>query len=210
MKKRLIISAINQKGGSGKSTTIFQLSGTMLIQGYSPLVLLDLDPQGSLSGTWARKVANYPVEVIHNPGIKIKDPIFKSTASMLIDAAPNDPQAVRLCLAVSNIALVPVKSSPYDLDSSLPILEMAKEARGAVNPGLKLLWVFNQVKQNTVAFRDIRDHAIKRGLPVARAFIPDSILLVESIIKKLPLCYINRKHLINQFYKNLLKEIEKL
>jgi cellulose biosynthesis protein BcsQ len=168
--------------------------------------LLDLDPQGSLSGTWQRRAADYPVEVIHNPDISIKDPVFNSTASILIDAAPNDPQAVRLCLAVSNIALVPVKASPYDINSSLPILEMAKEAR-AVNPGLKLLWVFNQIKANTLIYAGIRELAKKRGLPLAKVFIPESVVLVESIAKGLPLCYMLRNHQINQSYKILLKEI---
>ena len=163
MKKRFIISAVNQKGGSGKSTTIYQLSGALLINSYSPLVILDLDPQGSLSATWQRRAADYPVEVVHKPGISIKDPIFNSTASIL-----------------------------------------------AVNPGLKLLWVFNQVKQNTIIFKDIQELAIKRGLPVARAYIPESVALVESIAKGLPLCYMLRNHIINQFYNQLIREIEKL
>jgi len=42
------ISFINQKGGCGKSSTCFHLSGTLALAGYRVLAV-DLDPQGSLS-----------------------------------------------------------------------------------------------------------------------------------------------------------------
>ncbi len=43
-----IISLINQKGGCGKSSTCFHLSGSFSLAGYRVL-LVDADPQGSLS-----------------------------------------------------------------------------------------------------------------------------------------------------------------
>ncbi len=42
------ICLINQKGGCGKSSTVFHLSGSLVAAGYSVL-LVDADPQGSLS-----------------------------------------------------------------------------------------------------------------------------------------------------------------
>lgn len=43
-----IISLINQKGGCGKSSTAFHLSGSLAVAGLNTLVI-DADPQGSLS-----------------------------------------------------------------------------------------------------------------------------------------------------------------
>lgn len=48
MNKSTIICMINQKGGCGKSSTVFHLSGTLAAAGNSVL-LIDADPQGSLS-----------------------------------------------------------------------------------------------------------------------------------------------------------------
>lgn len=44
----MIISLINQKGGCGKSSTAFHLSGAFAVAGLNTLVI-DADPQGSLS-----------------------------------------------------------------------------------------------------------------------------------------------------------------
>lgn len=42
-----VISVINRKGGVGKTTTSFNLSGALALQGH-PVLLIDLDPMGSL------------------------------------------------------------------------------------------------------------------------------------------------------------------
>ena len=59
----ICITFINQKGGCGKSSTCFHLAGAMAGMGMSVL-LLDLDPQGSLSQGFlgSTLVENLPVE----------------------------------------------------------------------------------------------------------------------------------------------------
>lgn len=42
------IAFVNRKGGSGKTTTVFNVSGALLERGYS-ILAIDLDPQGSFS-----------------------------------------------------------------------------------------------------------------------------------------------------------------
>ena len=44
----IVISLINQKGGCGKSSTCFHLSGALAASG-ARVLLVDADPQGSLS-----------------------------------------------------------------------------------------------------------------------------------------------------------------
>lgn len=48
MKLESIVAIVNRKGGSGKSTTTFQLAGALLERGASVLIV-DLDPQASLT-----------------------------------------------------------------------------------------------------------------------------------------------------------------
>jgi len=42
-----VISVVNRKGGVGKTTTAFNLAGTLSQKGYQVL-LIDMDPMGSL------------------------------------------------------------------------------------------------------------------------------------------------------------------
>jgi chromosome partitioning protein len=57
MRLESIVAIVNRKGGSGKSTTTFQLAGALLERGASVLIV-DLDPQASLT----RLLLDQPVE----------------------------------------------------------------------------------------------------------------------------------------------------
>jgi chromosome partitioning protein len=55
-----VLALASQKGGSGKTT----LSGHLAVQaqraGAGPVVLIDIDPQGSLADWWNEREAEYP------------------------------------------------------------------------------------------------------------------------------------------------------
>src|SRR5688572_5307077 len=55
-----VLAMASQKGGSGKTT----LSGHIAVQaqraGAGPVVLIDIDPQGSLADWWNEREAEYP------------------------------------------------------------------------------------------------------------------------------------------------------
>src|ERR1700742_3101466 len=55
-----VLALSSQKGGSGKTT----LSGHLAVQaqaaGCGPVVLIDIDPQGSLADWWNEREAEYP------------------------------------------------------------------------------------------------------------------------------------------------------
>lgn len=60
--KNITISFLNQKGGVGKSSTVFHLSGYLASAGFSVLII-DADPQGSLGSGFfgASVVENLPI-----------------------------------------------------------------------------------------------------------------------------------------------------
>ena len=55
-----VLALASQKGGSGKTT----LSGHLAVQaqrsGAGPVVLIDIDPQGSLADWWNEREAEFP------------------------------------------------------------------------------------------------------------------------------------------------------
>ena len=59
--KNITISFLNQKGGVGKSSTVFHLAGHLASAGFSVL-MIDADPQGSLGNGYfgATKIENLP------------------------------------------------------------------------------------------------------------------------------------------------------
>src|SRR3546814_10374222 len=50
----------SQKGGSGKTTLSGHLAVQAQLAGAGPVVLIDIDPQGSLSDWWNERDTDYP------------------------------------------------------------------------------------------------------------------------------------------------------
>jgi len=64
-----LIAVLGRKGGSAKSTTAFNLAGTLALEGQRCL-LVDLDSQASLT----RALSDEPVRADHGIGTRIADP----------------------------------------------------------------------------------------------------------------------------------------
>jgi chromosome partitioning protein len=85
------IAFVNRKGGSGKTTTAFNVAGALVERGYSVLAI-DLDPQGSFS----KSLQVYPgeegvlSELLVHPGPRFPD-LIQTTWLMGFDVIPADP-----------------------------------------------------------------------------------------------------------------------
>jgi len=107
----------SQKGGSGKTT----LSGHLAVQaqraGAGPVVLIDIDPQGSLADWWNEREAEYPafaqttvarlandLQVLRQQGFKLA----------VIDTPPAITMAIQSVISVAELIVVPTRPSPHD------------------------------------------------------------------------------------------------
>ena len=92
---------INQKGGCGKSSTCFHLSGALAADGHRVL-LLDLDPQGSLSQGFlgSTVVENLPAD--ETIASLFDDSAFFSDRSQLI--RPTELDRISICPANQHLA----------------------------------------------------------------------------------------------------------
>ncbi|MCC7334647.1 MAG: ParA family protein [Pirellulaceae bacterium] len=79
----ITICMINQKGGCGKSSTCFHLAGAMVEAGKRVL-LMDLDPQGSLSQGFFGSTAVENVEAINTTARLFHDNAFFTTVDQLV------------------------------------------------------------------------------------------------------------------------------
>jgi len=87
-----VITVINQKGGSGKTTIATNLARCLQLQG-ADVVLIDADPQGS-ARQWGSVNSENPLLVLGIDRATIardlKNPSFKAYEYVIIDGAPRN------------------------------------------------------------------------------------------------------------------------
>ncbi len=135
-----VLALASQKGGSGKTT----LSGHMAVQaqraGAGPVVLIDIDPQGSLADWWNEREAEYPafaqttvarlaadLQVLRQQGFKLA----------VIDTPPAITMAIQSVIGVAELIVVPTRPSPHDLRAVGATVDLCERA------GKPLIFVVN-------------------------------------------------------------------
>jgi chromosome partitioning protein len=135
-----ILALASQKGGSGKTT----LSGHLAVQaqraGAGPVVLIDIDPQGSLADWWNERSDDYPafaqttvarlatdLEILRQQGFKLA----------VIDTPPAITMAIQSVISVAELIIVPTRPSPHDLRAVGATVDLCERA------GKPLIFVVN-------------------------------------------------------------------
>ncbi|MCA9091710.1 MAG: AAA family ATPase, partial [Planctomycetaceae bacterium] len=113
----MIIGVLNQKGGVGKTTIAVNLAATYAKSGLRVL-LVDADPQSSaLQWSSARDAEPlFPVIGMAKPSLHRDLPdIAKDYQMVIIDGAPRVNELGRAAILASDMVLIPVQPSPYDI-----------------------------------------------------------------------------------------------
>ncbi|ODP36999.1 ParA family protein [Sphingomonas turrisvirgatae] len=135
-----VLAMASQKGGSGKTT----LSGHLAVQaqraGHGPVVLIDIDPQGSLSDWWNERETEFPafaqttvarlaadLEVLRQQGFRLA----------VIDTPPAITMAIQSVIQVAELIVIPTRPSPHDLRAVGATVDLCERA------GKPLLFVVN-------------------------------------------------------------------
>jgi len=135
-----VLAMASQKGGSGKTT----LSGHLAVQaeraGHGPVVLIDIDPQGSLSDWWNERETEFPayaqttvsrlaadLEVLRQQGFKLA----------VIDTPPAITMAIQSVIQVAELIVIPTRPSPHDLRAVGATVDLCDRA------GKPLIFVVN-------------------------------------------------------------------
>ena len=123
-----VISILNQKGGSGKTTIAINLARAYQWQGYSVL-LVDSDKQGS-SRDWQSANPENPLPLLVLDKVSIDRDIKKIIDQydyIIIDGSPQATEIAIATIRASDFILIPMQPSPFDIWASSNLIELVKQ-----------------------------------------------------------------------------------
>ena len=149
----MIISVVNEKGGSGKTTISVNLAFKFAEQGIDTM-LVDADPQRSVE-TLIDYRANNGLELPFTSVSRTGDSLAKEVRnlankydSVIIDTGGRDSREMRQALLVSDIVLIPtIITSGFDQAVLNKMLNLISETL-IMNENLKTLIVNNKASTN--------------------------------------------------------------
>jgi chromosome partitioning protein len=136
----LITVVANLKGGSGKSTVLFNLALWLKEQGQS-VVTFDLDPQGTLSDVADVRKDEGLEELLVISDINELDSYRDK--NVLIDVGASNMHDMKLAISMADRVLIPVSPSQPDLWATQRFLKIVKES-SVDNDSLELLAFVNR------------------------------------------------------------------
>lgn len=128
-----VILIATQKGGAGKSTLAAHFGALADAEGKT--LLIDADPQGSLSFWYKRRSAETPIlakATAENLPATLDAARADDIAWCIIDSAPHNAPLQASLMSRASVTVIPVRPGPFDLDAARATLDMARSLKAPI------------------------------------------------------------------------------
>ncbi|MCY4607375.1 MAG: AAA family ATPase [bacterium] len=178
----MIVSFLNQKGGVGKTTLAVHTAAAVALAGHR-VVLVDADPQGSALDWLASREAEPLFPVVGMPRPVLHRQVADLAAGcdlLVIDGPPTLTDIARSAMLASDLVLIPVTPSPYDVWAAGELVRLIDEVR-VVRDDLVARFVISRKIVGTAIGRDVEE-ALKAwpSVPVLEAVVSQRVVFAET------------------------------
>lgn len=163
----MIISILNQKGGTGKTTLAVNMAREYTKRTLKTL-LVDSDSQGSAlrwhehSGGDLIDLTCLPVTTLDKDVVKFKDRYER----IIIDGIPRVSPLTVCAIKAADVVLIPVQPSRWDIWATEPLVKLVQDRIEITEGKLKAAFVVSQNIKGTILGREIVSQLKEMGLPV--------------------------------------------
>lgn len=177
----MIIGVLNQKGGVGKTTLSVNIAAALAHSGVRVL-LIDADPQGS-SLDWSAAREGDPIfSVVGLPRASVHKEIGQVGQGydhIIIDGPPRVTDLARSAIMASDLVLIPVQPSPYDVWAADEVVKLIQEAT-VYKENLKSAFVVNRKIANTAIGRDVGEALAAYEMPILTSTVTQRVIYAEA------------------------------
>ena len=177
----MIIGVLNQKGGVGKTTLSVNIAAALAHSG-ARVLLIDADPQGS-SLDWSAAREGDPIfSVVGLPRASVHKEIGQVGQGydhIIIDGPPRVTDLARSAIMASDLVLIPVQPSPYDVWAADEVVKPIQEAT-VYKENLKSAFVVNRKIANTAIGRDVGEALAAYEMPILTSTVTQRVIYAEA------------------------------
>ncbi|MGG6298131.1 ParA family partition ATPase [Leptolyngbya sp. AN02str] len=177
----MIITLASLKGGAGKTTLAIHLAHAIALSG-ARVLLVDADPQGS-ANDWAaarETPSPFPVVAIARDSLYRDLPDFaKDYAHVVIDSPPRVSALARSAILSSDLVLIPIQPSSYDIWAAGETVKLVQEAQ-QFKPDIRAAFVVNRKINRTAIAREVGNALEDYGIPTIKTAIGQRVIFAES------------------------------
>ena len=197
-----VITVIQQKGGSTKTTTVMNIAGALMEMRFSVKVV-DMNIEQQSASRWAKRGDEFSSVVLRISDKKPRkdiEELRKKTEWVIIDTPPELMSSAMKAALLSDLLIIPCLPSPLDLEAAEETVDLAE----AVGKPFRLL--ASSVRNGTCIGKQLPRVLGELGKTFSTT-IHQKISIVEAaMVGKWIGSYLPNSS-SHQEYKNLLSEI---
>jgi len=163
----MIISILNQKGGTGKTTLAVNMAREYTKRNCKTL-LVDSDGQGSAL-RWHEESGGELIDLTCLPVTTLDKDVLKFTdryRRIIIDGVPSVSPLTICAIKAADVVLIPVQPSPYDIWATEDLVKLVKQRQELTDGKLKAAFVVSRRIKGTKIGNEIVQQLTSFELPV--------------------------------------------